>query len=290
MLLGWKHNSEEPELIQLFRSLAERVRPSRIDTVRPGFDSQFLGEEHRVGWPAVHGTARQLHYLHFSVVMNPARRLAWYVAYNIDLQARECSMERPHKWMPDPLVAEELQPGNQHFRNSGYDRGHLAAQYSLAWGAPRQAWIAAHQAFFWTNTVPQHPNVNRGSYLSVELWERAVSKRYGRLVGFCGPIFRDDDLPFQDEQLGDDGFIAYETFRIPQAYWKVIITLGHEDALAQRAFLFNNPRSDTPAQPKRSNPADYTIDIADLEDTTGLEFPVIIKEALLLETGDYELV
>ena len=100
MMPGWRGEADHPELIQLFRSLAATVRPSRIDTVRPGYDSRFLGESRRIGWPAVHGTAQQLHYLHFSVVMNPARRLAWYVAYNTDATKPQRLPRRNDRWMP----------------------------------------------------------------------------------------------------------------------------------------------------------------------------------------------
>ncbi|MBI1357885.1 MAG: TIR domain-containing protein [Acidobacteria bacterium] len=269
---GWRGAPDHPELLQLFRSLAERVPPSRIDTVRPGYDSRFLGEDRRVPWPAVHGTARQLHYLHFSVVMNPARRLAWYVAYNVDLQQKEGAVERADRWMPDPLVALELQPSDEHFKRSGYDRGHLVARSHLTWGAPRQAWISSHQAFFWTNTAPQHPFVNRGSYLAVELWERALAERKGRLAGLCGPVFHPDDPPFRDEQRGDDGFVAYGTYRIPRAFWKVVCGLDDEGALALRAFHFDNPSPDERVRAGRPRALDFAVPLERVQQITGLEF------------------
>lgn len=285
ILEGWKGASDASELAQLLRSLAERIPPSRIDTVRPGFDSRFLGEDHRIGWPAVHGAARQLHYLHFSVVMNPARRLPWYVAYNMDSNRRRKEVERRSKWMPDPLISEEFQPGDQHFRNSGLDRGTLAAFSTVNWGDEREAWIAGHQAFFWTNTTPQHLNVNRISYLSVERWERQVAARHGRLVGFCGPIFRDDDPSFRDEEEGDDGFVAYETFRIPMAYWKVVVVLDHQDNFVHRAFRFDNGLPDCPKLNKLAqshearNPAQYKVELTALAKETSLEFPSVLLEA-----------
>ena len=282
MMPGWKGQPDHAELLQLFRSLAERVPPSRIDTVRPGYDSCFLGEKHRVGWPAVHGTARQLHYLHFSVVMNPARRLAWYGAYNVDAEAA-VNVRRGDRWLPDPLVALELQPGNDHFKGSGFDRGHLVARLNLAWGTERQAWIASHQAFFWTNTAPQHKYVNQGTYLSVEVWERKLAAKHKRMTGLCGPVFQDNDLPFRDEHRGDDGFVAYGTFRIPRAYWKVVAVLDGRKGLCHQAFYFENPAPDAPlSAKKRPRPVDLVIPLGKLQEITGLEFPRELHDAPLL--------
>ena len=158
-----------------------------------------------------------------------------------------------------------------------------ASMYGLAWGLPRQAQIAARQAFFWTNTGPQHPGLNRGSYLAVERWERKISQRQGRLIGFCGPVFGDDDPLFRDEEQGDDGFVAYGTFRIPRAYWKVVVALGDDSNLAHRAFRFTNPASEEPmsAHMKR-NPADCQVDLAAIEAETGLEFPKVLKDTPFL--------
>ena len=283
MMPGWRGEADHPELIQLFRSLAETVRPSRIDTVRPGYDSRFLGESFRIGWPAVHGTAQQLHYLHFSVVMNPARRLAWYVAYNTDATKPQRLPRRNDRWMPDPLVTEHLQPSNRHFMASGFDRGHLAARSALAWGEERQAGIASRQAFFWTNTGPQHPHLNRGSYLAVELWERKRAERHGRLTGLCGPVFGAADPRFRDEQEGDDGFVAYGTFQIPQAYWKVVAGVDAAGELRQRAFLFPNSEPDAAVRPQRRDPLAFAVDLAEVAARTNLAFPRILVEAPTLD-------
>ena len=77
VLIGWKVELDHPEWTNLLNSLVERVTPSRKEQLRPGFDSRFLGNDRRIPWPSVYGAARQIHYLHFSVIANPARRLAW---------------------------------------------------------------------------------------------------------------------------------------------------------------------------------------------------------------------
>jgi TIR domain len=78
LMPGWNGEVDHPGLPQLFRGLEAHASPSRIDTVRPGYDEDFL--ETKIGLPDIPGTGDEFRYLHFSVVMNPSRRLAWYVA------------------------------------------------------------------------------------------------------------------------------------------------------------------------------------------------------------------
>jgi DNA/RNA endonuclease G (NUC1) len=39
--------------------------------------------------------------------------------------------ERPFRWSPDPTLSRQFQPVDEHFRGTGFDRGHLAAATSL---------------------------------------------------------------------------------------------------------------------------------------------------------------
>jgi TIR domain/DNA/RNA non-specific endonuclease len=124
MMPGWSGRGPHPELERLLAGLAHLAPPSRVETVRPGFDTRFLGVP--VELPAITGVGEEFKYLHFSVVMNPARRLAWYVAYN--MQPRE-AVARGDRWMPDPSIPRSFQPQNEHFAGTGFDRGHAAASH-----------------------------------------------------------------------------------------------------------------------------------------------------------------
>lgn len=43
---------------------------------------------------------------------------------------------------------------------------------------------------------------------------------------------------FRGQEIGDDGFIAHATFRIPQAYWKVVVALDENRKVMIRSFYF----------------------------------------------------
>jgi endonuclease G len=286
LLQDWKGDLDHPEWISFQRSLATKASPSRRSEIRPGFDSRFLGEDRRIPWPTVFGPARQLHYLHFSVVANPARRLAWYVAYNVDLTRQDDLGQRPLQLREDALIDQVFQPRDAHYRGSGYDRGHLACRRSLGWGEDGKAAIAGRQAFFLTNTGPQNPQVNRGSYLFVERWEERLSLERGRLIVFCGPLLGDDDEPFRGKEVGDDGFVAEETFRIPQAYWKVIVTLGSDRAIEARAFIFPNPKPNQEPELTQGDATKLSVSLEQLQKLTPyLAFPDEVLSAREIEVG-----
>jgi DNA/RNA endonuclease G (NUC1) len=274
MMPGWNGTDHHPELERVLAGLARLAPPSRVDTVRPGFDPAFLGVP--IDLPAVTGVAEEFRYLHFSVVMNPARRLAWYVAYNMAVRA---DVVRGDRWMPDPALPLSFQPQNEHFSGTGLDRGHLAAPSSVSWGPERQAQLANHQAFFWTNTVPQHPDLNRGWWLSVELWERELVAQVGRLAGFAGAVLAESDPIHRDVEQVIGRLRVRQNFRLPQRFWKIVVNADAKGGLVVAPFLWEPAALAKRRMPLRANPAEFLSTVAAIEALTGLDFGEAIRGA-----------
>ena len=270
-LIGWDGFGPHPELRRLLDGLALLAPANNIENVRPGFDTAFLGGD--IPLPAVEGVAEELRYLHFSVVMNPARRLPWYVAYN--LEPANPAARRSDRWLPDPKLPSTLQPQDLHFRGTGFDRGHMVAPMHVAWGSDREAEIANHQTFFWPNNVPQHELMNRRWWLAVEEWERALAVIHRRVVGFAGPVLRPDDPVHSRSEEVIGRLRVRANFRLPQRFWKVVAARTAGGALVRAAFFFDQPAllSEGPkvgAQPHRFR---VPLDLVKLE--TGLVFDVV---------------
>jgi len=266
LLRGWAGERDHPELPVLFAGLEAHARPSRIDRVRPGYDDAFLGT--KIHLPDIPGTGDELPYLHFSVVMNPARRLAWYVAYNV--RERSPDVVRRDAWLPDPTLPRAFQPGDEHYRHSEFDRGHLVSPAAVAWGERRHAQIAMDQAFFWTNTSPQSPAFNRRSWLQAELREREIAGARGSAVGFSGPVFAADDREHRGTEELRGRLRARRTFLVPRRYFKVVAAPGPGGGLEVDAHLVEN--STEPAAPA-------AVGLEELEALTGLGFPRELHEA-----------
>ncbi|RYF98265.1 MAG: TIR domain-containing protein, partial [Chitinophagaceae bacterium] len=105
-LNDWKINEPHPKLEQLLSGISKLAPPSRVDNVRPGFVSDSLGED--VGMPSITGVADEFRYLHFSVVMNPARRLPWYVAANLQPYNKEAERGDKHYNLPYLIKAKMI--------------------------------------------------------------------------------------------------------------------------------------------------------------------------------------
>jgi len=281
-LSRWKGEPNLDEIEALLRRLANLVPPSRIDTVRPGYDPAFLSKKRLIFLPGVTGAAAVLRYLHFTVVMNPARRLAHYVAYNSD-GAKFVNVSRGFdRWSADPLLPASLQMNLQLLRLSGYDRGHLVARATTCWGEPRAASISAQQAFYWPNVVPQSPRLNRDWWLALEQWERNMAREKDRLTGFSGPVFSDEDKLLGGEVEFEHGLIAYDTFRIPHAYWKVVVVAAPRGKYAVAAYLMDQATMLAQGVRRKIGLANYRVTLADLEKAAQLRFPKSLHEAVAL--------
>ena len=281
-LSRWNGETDRTEVEALLRRLARLVPPSRIDTVRPGFDPDFLGETRPISLPGVNGAVAVLRYLHFTVVMNPARRLAHYVAYNCDGSQFVDEPRGADKWSPDPLLPPSLQMNLPLLRQSPYDRGHLMARATGCWGEPRAASISARQAFYWPNVVPQHHRLNRDWWHALEQWERAMAQSRGRLTGFSGPVFSDDDEAFRGDVEFEHGLIARDTFRVPRAYWKVVVVAAPRGRLAVAAYLMDQVAMVAQNVGRGIEIGDYRVTLADLERIAQLRFAASLHEAAAL--------
>jgi len=269
LLSSWNGENDHPELVSLYSGITDSVLPSRLDNVRKGYDPFFLGDD-KMMLPEVKGTADLIHYANFSIVMNPTRRMAWYVAYNIDGTAYREGLPRNDHWMPDPLWPKSLQPSNQHFVNSGWNRGHLLSPGTVCWGDVRIAGIARRQANYWTNTTPQSGNMNIRWWLAVENFERSAAMKRGKAIGFSGPVFSEEDKVFRDEFEKDGMFIAKETYRIPRAYWKVVIV--KDGAVGQYAAFILDQMELEEKRGAAFKITDHLVTLETLEKATGLVF------------------
>jgi endonuclease G, mitochondrial len=282
MMPGWNGRDAHAELERLLSGLAALTPPARIDSVRPGYDSGFLQTE--ISLPALRGVADEFRYLHFSVVMNPARRLAWLVAYNV--AARNEEVQRGDRWQPDPSLPRAFQPQNEHFRGTGFDRGHLVSPSLVSWGSKREGEIANRQSFFWTNTAPQHPQMNQRWWLCVEQWERGVAARRGRLSAFAGPVLRHDDPQHgaQEELIGR--LRLRQNFRLPQAFWKIVAARRPDGKLEVAAFLFDQVALLAQRDTVTAKPANFTSTVAQIESLTGLDFGAALRDAPQMDVAE----
>lgn len=190
-----------------------------------GYDLDFLST--RVPLPRPAQTVRALTYPRFTVLLDPARRLAAVTGVNIDgAELRE--VPRTGEWRLDPRIGADLQTGADVYARNDLDRGHLVRRRDPGWGDPAEARAATEATFFYPNAAPQAAGFNQSKDLWLRLEDHVIAYAEAtdqRVSVFTAPVLGDDDPP-------------YRGIRVPLRFWKIAAWAG-PDGLEAAAFLLD---------------------------------------------------
>lgn len=125
--------------------------------------------------------ARVLCRTNYVSYFDPMTKTPLWVAEKVELTAKA---ERVNDFQPDPDVPLGAQAALNDYKNSKFDRGHMAP------AADMTSDKAMQESFYLTNMVPQvGPNMNRGIWADLETTVRKIAEREGAVYVFTGPIF-----------------------------------------------------------------------------------------------------
>ena len=243
---------------------------------RAGYDRAFLGDmipPPKLTGPRTRdvvklGGSSLVHYTHFSVCLSRSRRLAHFVAWNIDGGKIRRLSRKGIKFRTDPRIDKKLQTDNEAYVDNRLDRGHIARRADLVWGAPAEARKANRDSFYFTNITPQHESFNQSSKRG--LWgmlENAIFEDVDvddlKVSVFAGPVFKRNDLQYRD-------------LLVPRDYWKLIAYVDKADGtLKAKAYVLTQDDllNDIEGLDLDSFRL-WQVSIGDLEDRTKLSFDV----------------
>lgn len=155
--------------------------------------------------------------------------------------------KRSSQFKPDP----EIPTGSAtlaDYRNSGYDRGHLAPAADMAWSEK-----AMSDSFYMSNMSPQRPAFNRGIGAKLEAQVRVFAVVEKEIYVVTGAI-----LPNEPTST-----IGANRVTVPTHYYKVIY--GLTPPCKMIAFILTNAGSDRPLQ-------SFAVTVDAVETATGLDF------------------
>jgi endonuclease G len=244
---------------------------------RRGFDESFIGAD--VPLPELAAASRRidpggaqaggdsiLRYEHFSLVMSPERKLAHFVAVNIDgARTVDIGPRGDDKWIFDKRIPEDAQMGNWLYDDNDFDKGHLVRRLDPVWGASREEALRAEaDTFHFTNCAPQHWRFNRRR----EFWQGIETYILDntelndlRISLFTGPVLAVDDPPM-------------EGTLVPRDYWKVVAMRKQDGSLAAAAYLLSQGEL-LKARPEEFVFGEYKtfqLSVSELEERTRLSF------------------
>lgn len=244
---------------------------------RRGFDESFLDAQvplpelaaavERVD-PASARAGRDaiLRYEHFSIAMSPARKLAYFVAVNIDgARTIDLGPRGDDHWIFDARLPEDEQIGDWLYDDNDFDRGHLVRRLDPVWGDSHEEAVRAEaDTFHFTNCAPQHWRFNRLR----EFWqgiESYILDNVGlhdlRISLFTGPVLAEDDPEMEGSQ-------------VPREYWKVVAMRKRDGTLTAAAYLLSQGEL-LRAPPEEFVFGEYKtfqLRVSELEERTGLGF------------------
>lgn len=248
---------------------------------RRGYAADFLGSGERlVPLPRLNGWANDvapvagaadgiLHYEHFSVIQSKSRRLPLVTAVNIDGE-KQRKLDRQGDWKLDARLALADQIGNELYANNRLDRGHMVRRRDPGWGEPAEAARGEADTFHYTNSVPQHQDLNQKDWVRLEDYLLGAAETLGfRASVFTGPVFRTTDKRLRRQPGAED-------VQIPEEFWKVAVMINADTGQlhATAYVLTHGPliRDMTEAAFVFGQHDSYQVPITLVEEATGLDF------------------
>ena len=235
-----------------------------------GYDSAFLGSEHRVDLPQLSEEMKKdvscmdngsyvLDYTHFSIVMCRSRCLAYFTAVNIDGNQAKNIKRSGDSWNFDPRIPKDAQYGDDLYAKNDLDRGHLVRRLDPVWGD--KAVRANSDTFHFTNSSPQHKNLNQKIWLDLENYILQNAQNHNLKVSvFTGPVFRSDDMIYRGR------------FKIPAEFWKVAVIIRNDGEMSATAYLQTQKNMIEDLEFAYGEYKTYQVPVAHIEEITGLDF------------------
>lgn len=267
-------NEKQQKLIKEIFPTLETEKPPVIsneeDDEVMGYNPFFLGNNYEVPLPKLTDTLEKdvaktkdgnyvLDYTHFSIVMKKSRGLAYFTAVNIDAASEVKIPRTSDVWKFDPRIPEEYQCGNELYANNELDRGHLVRRMDPNWG--KNAMKANEDTFYFTNSTPQHKNLNQKIWVELEDYIfRNATKHALKVSVFSGPVFRDDDMVYR------------QRYQIPAEYWKVVVMVKENGDLSATAYLQSQKNMIVDLEFAYGDYKTYQVPIINIEKITGLDF------------------
>ena len=205
--------------------------------------------------PAVKSSDRIIHHFGYSLLYNEAHEQASWVAYELTGAETNKLYERTDRFITDPLVSSGTATDSD-YKNSGYDRGHLAPASDMGWSD-----VAMVESFYYSNMSPQLPGFNRGIWKSLEECVRTWAIDNESIYVVTGPVL-----------TAGLSTIGSNKVSVPNYYYKVILDY-REPGVKGIGFVLPNQSSSLGLQ-------NFVVSIDSVEHLTGINFYPSLPDSL----------
>lgn len=194
-------------------------------------------------------TGQIVEHTYFALSYNEEHEQAEWVAFELYKQRLYPPfVERTNNFRPDPKV-RKASASDRDYRNTGYDRGHLAAAADMSFNEK-----AMSESFYMSNMSPQIHNFNTGIWRELEENTRYWAKKNEHLYVITGPVLT---APIREK-------IGLNEVSVPELFYKILLDYTAPEGKAI-AFLIPNELSNKPL-------SEYVTTIDEIEELTGIDF------------------
>ena len=183
----------------------------------------------------------------YTLSYNKTYHIANWVAYELTAEETQAVVKRNNHFIPDPLLSS-VSASNSDYKNSGYDRGHLAPAADMEYSYQTMV-----ESFYLSNMSPQNPSFNRGIWSKLEKQVRQWAVDDGAVYVVTGTVLA-KGLPT----------IGYDRITVPRYFYKVILDYT-EPEIKSIGFIMPNEGSQEPLQ-------HYAVTIDSVERFSGTDF------------------
>lgn len=195
----------------------------------------------------------------YTVSFNYEFRQPDWVCYEL-LRSELNGSAKRKDFQPDPDLGEKSSQLSD-YRNSGYDRGHLAPAADFSWDE-----TAMTETFYLSNISPQGHEFNAGIWLTLENKVRDWAKSDSAICIVAGPVLTDAGFPKQRERLRKSKVV------IPQYFYKVILA-PFGDKPKAIGFIMPNKNSQLPL-------SRFAVTVDSVETLTGIDFFSVLPDKI----------
>lgn len=190
-----------------------------------------------------------LNYTAMTIKYDTIHLIPGWVAYELTDSETDGEMERETTFSMD-LNYKGRQAMREDYRNSGWDKGHMAPAADMKWS--RQA---MKESFYLTNVCPQNHELNSGSWLKLEKWCREMANKYGKVYIVTGPLITTNKYG----TIGERKLVT-----VPDRFYKAVL-YDENGTYHSIAFVMNN-------NPSKQSLRSSAISVNELEDLSGIDF------------------
>jgi endonuclease G len=184
----------------------------------------------------------------YTVSYNSDWKIPNWVAYELTKEEAEGVTPRDNNFIPDPEVPYGESATTNDYKNSGWDRGHMAPAGDMKWSE-----LAMKESFYLSNICPQNKNLNGGVWNDLEIQVRGLATQKGKIYVVCGPI-----VSQQPKTIGTN------KVAVPDAFFKVLLQNDNDNWTAI-AFMFANASGRKPL-------STYAMNVEDMQVITDIDF------------------